>query len=680
MGADLLLAGIDVGGTFTDFVVFRGGKLQIHKEPTNTENQSQSIINKLQWLQTANIDAVIHGTTIATNALLERQGARTALITTKGFADVLAIGRQNRPKLYVLAQEQTPLLVPRQLRFEVNERISSTGSILTPLAEDSLKKLSAQIAASDIESIAIVLLFSFLNDIHERTVSTWLQTHFPHISQSLSVDILPEHREYERTVTTVINAYVQPLASRYLLRLSKALAGYPLWIMQSNGGTLAAEQAANEAARLVLSGPAAGVVGGLGLAQRAFNSPMPNIITFDMGGTSTDVALCPGQIPHTTESTICGLPLRLPSTQIHTVGAGGGSIARVDAGGILRVGPKSAGADPGPVCYGKGGSMPTVTDANLVLGRLMPDYFLGGQQSQDLDINAARNALALLGESLSLNPEETALGVIRIVNITMERALRRVSLERGYDPRSYALVPFGGAGPLHACDLAEALGIKRILLPRHPGVLSALGLLMANVSSDASQAILRPMTELLGSPASLAATARQLENQVSERLRTEHIPPIVQASLDLRYIGQSYEITTPIKLPITTLSLEAVTHAFHTAHEQCYGYAAPNLPVECVTLRIRASVPGAQFTPMPTKRTVTHADEALVCTTKMWLGAEGPEEVPCYNREYMQYGHTFDGPALIVQYDTTMVVNHGWSVHVDRWENAHLSLEAHDYT
>ena len=377
MGSTPQLVGIDVGGTFTDFVIYQRGQFLIHKESTTPQDQSRAIVGGLEQLNATRADAILHGTTIATNALLEQRGARTALITSYGFADVLAIGRQNRPQLYALTQTRTPSLVPRSLRIEVQERIGSTGEVLVPLDETALDAVATRLRKEGVESLAIVLLFSFLNDAHERRVSALLRERLPDLPQSLSVEVLPEYREFERTATTVINAYVQPLASRYLNRLSEVLRGQPLWVMQSNGGTLSASRAAEQAARLVLSGPAGGVVGAYGLAQRALNTAEPHILTFDMGGTSTDVALCPGRIPHTTESSICDLPLRLPSTEIHTVGAGGGSMARIDAGGVLRVGPESAGADPGPVCYGKGGTIPTVTDANLVLGRLVSGAFSG---------------------------------------------------------------------------------------------------------------------------------------------------------------------------------------------------------------------------------------------------------------------------------------------------------------
>ena len=676
MDPDRILVGIDVGGTFTDFVLVHAGETLVHKQPTTIRDQSQAIISGLEHLNVSAADTIIHGTTVATNALLERRGARTALITTKGFADVLAIGRQNRPELYALAQEPQDRLVPREHRFEIDERVDRTGTVLRPLCEKQLDTIAAQLDASNIESVAICLLFSFLNDDHERRISQWLQKHCPHLHQSLSVNVLPEYREFERTATTVINAYVQPLVGRYLMRLSHVLAGQNLWIMQSNGGTLAAKQAARQGARMVLSGPAGGVVGALGLARQSSQSDAPQVITFDMGGTSTDVALCPGHLPQSTESTVGGLPLRLPSIQIHTVGAGGGSMARVDGGNVLKVGPESAGADPGPVCYQKGGATPTVTDANLVLGRLRADLFLGGNQAQPLDEQAARNALARLGHQLSLSPEETALGVIRIANMTMERALRTVSLERGYDPRDFTLIPFGGAGPLHACDLAESLRICKILIPRYPGVLSATGLLMADISTDASQALLQPMEALVADPSHVATIFEELEQRVTKRLETEAATCRIAGSLDLRYVGQSYEITTPIALPVSAAHLQHAIEAFHAAHSQRYGYASSDLPVECVTVRLQASLPGAQFSQPTRQESPMSLDDALVYTRPIWLTSEGAQDVPCYDRNRLQARHRFAGPALIVQYDTTVAVKPGWQVRIDPHGNILLSYSA----
>ncbi|MEX0600081.1 MAG: hydantoinase/oxoprolinase family protein, partial [Rhodothermales bacterium] len=370
--------GIDVGGTFTDFVHLKNGVLFAHKVPTTPDDQSAAIGSGIRQLRAAEQAAIAHGTTTATNALLERRGARCALVTTKGFRDVLAIGRQNRPHLYDLSQHRPAPLVPDALRFEVDERIAADGSIVRPLDEDEVASVAAALRGLEVESVAVVFLFSFRHPEHERRAAEILAAHLPHVDVCVSSEVLPEYREFERTATTVVNAYVQPVIGRYVERLTDVVAPRSIRIMQSNGGTIGPVQAAVQPARLMLSGPAGGVVGAFNLCRTTLGDPAPRLLTLDMGGTSTDVALCPGRIPRTSESEIAGLPLRLPSIDIHTVGAGGGSIARVDDAGALHVGPTSAGAVPGPACYGRGGTEPTVTDANLVVGRLLFDRFLGG--------------------------------------------------------------------------------------------------------------------------------------------------------------------------------------------------------------------------------------------------------------------------------------------------------------
>lgn len=490
--------GVDTGGTFTDFAWLDGdGRLRIHKQLSTPQDPSQAILTGMGAMGVAEQTAVVHGSTVATNALLERRGARTALITTAGFADVLAIGRQNRPQLYALVPQKPEPLVPREWRFEVHERVSAQGEILTPLDPAALRPILERLAAEGIESVAVCLLFSFLRPEHERlieeVIGNWqlpmtnsqLPVTRPHVS--LSSEILPEYREYERTATTVINAYVAPLMGRYLERLAEGIAPRPLAVMQSNGGIISARAAGRQAARTVLSGPAGGVVGARFVAGRA---GFEELITFDMGGTSTDVALCPGRLPTTAEGEIAGLPLRLPIIDIHTVGAGGGSLARLDVGGALQVGPQSAGAAPGPACYpGSPNRQATTTDANLVLGRLDADHFLGG--AMRLDRERAREALGELAQTMGVaTPETAAWGVIQVANMTMERAIRRISVERGYDPRYFTLVAFGGAGPLHACDLAASLQIPRVLIPPAPGILSALGMLAAAPTKDYSQTVM----------------------------------------------------------------------------------------------------------------------------------------------------------------------------------------------
>ncbi len=666
------LIGVDVGGTFTDFVLLQDGRIHVHKRATTPQDQSQAIVAGLAELGLDQAAAweMVHGTTVATNALLERRGARTALLTTAGFRDVLVIGRQNRPHLYRLTQQRPPSLVPDELRLEVVERLDATGQVIRPLDEAQLTALAQELAQDPPESLAVVFLFSFRNPAHEEQARAILTRELPGIPISLSSQILPEYREYERTATTVINAYLRPVVGRYLARLSRSLPGRAIRIMQSNGGAIGLEQAARQPARLVLSGPAGGVVGAFSLAQQALDDPAPNLLTFDMGGTSTDVALCPGQVPRTSESEIAGLPLRLPIIDIHTVGAGGGSLARVDPGGGLRVGPQSAGAAPGPVCYGRGGTQPTVTDANLVLGRLDPAHFLGGRGDVELDEAGAREALARLGRELGLSLAQAALGVIRVANATMERALRRVSVERGYDPRLFTLIPFGGAGPLHACELAESLGVRRVLTPPHPGVLSALGLLLADVVHEVSHAVLAQADRLLTDPGELEALVAALSERVWAVLQAEGIArPQIQASLDMRYQGQSYELTVPLALPVTGEGVAQAVAAFHQLHAQRYGYAMPQEPVQAVTVRVRGVGPGARPSFPREEEGSSDASPAFLGRKPVWFQAQGPTETACYQRERLRPGNRLEGPAVIFQFDTTMVVPPGWRVRVDGWRN-----------
>jgi N-methylhydantoinase A len=644
--------------------------------------------------------------TVATNALLERRGARTALLTTAGFADVLVIGRQNRPQLYHLHQERPPSLVPPELCLEVGERIDASGAVLRPLDTAALPAIATRLQAAGAESLAIVFLHAYRNPTHEQQAAAFLRTLLPDLPIALSSEVLPEYREYERTATTVINAYVQPLIARYLARLTRTLTStqHPggvlrrtknlrfgfasprlrvrqnrealnLRIMQSNGGVIGVAQAAAQPARLVLSGPAGGAVGAFALASQAMAAePTVQILTFDMGGTSTDVALCPGHIPTTAESIISDLPLRLPIIDIHTVGAGGGSVAYVDAGGGLCVGPRSAGAVPGPACYGRGGTEPTVTDANLVLGRLDPAGFLGGDAAMRLERGAALRAVTALGERLALLPAAAALGIVQVANATMEQALRKVSVERGFDPRDFVLFPFGGAGPLHACDLADALAMRRILCPPIPGVLSAYGMLVADVVVDLAQTVLAPAAQLVDAPAPLVEASTRLAAQAHESvMRDGATAPAVTAQLDLRYRGQSYELTVPLPLPVTSAALTTAVGAFHAAHAQRYGYAMPDEPVEVVTLRVRATAPGARLSLPEQPLAGPDPTPARLADRPVWFTAAQSQMTACYRRDLLAPGNRFAGPAIVLQYDATVVVAPGWTAAVDRFGNLWLT-------
>ena len=656
--------GIDTGGTFTDFVYLKGGAPVIRKTATTPDDQSRAVEEGVGLLGAGEVAAIAHGTTTATNALLEHRGARCALVTTRGFRDVLAIGRQNRPALYALSQHRPPPLVPEELRFEVTERIAADGSILTPLDEREVAKLGKRLQRLDVAGVAIVFLFSFLYPEHERKAAEILKEYLPDARFSLSADILPEYREYERTAATVVNAYVQPVVARYLDRLERAVAPRRVRIMQSNGGVIGTKQASRRSARLVLSGPAGGVVGAFRLAGTALGEEAPKILTLDMGGTSTDVALCPGEIPRTAESDIAGLPLRLPSVDIHTVGAGGGSIAHADAAGALHVGPASAGAVPGPACYGRGGDAPTVTDANVTLGRILPDRFLGGDFA--LDAGAAQNAVEKLGRPLDLSLHQTALGIVRIANASMERALRRVSVERGYDPKDYVLVPFGGAGPLHACELAEALSIRRILLPPQPGVLSALGLLMADIVYDTSVSAPDDTTGLE------ALYAQETERILNVFAGEDCGPPAIETLADMRYRGQSYELT----VPMDPARPERAQERFHEQHTRRYGYAMRDALVEIVTLRVRGTAAGAEVVlPQDTDRAGASetSEPAQVGETPVVLDSGEEVMAALYDRDRLHFGDAFDGPAVVAQYDATVFVAPSWHVEVDAWRNLHFS-------
>jgi N-methylhydantoinase A len=532
MGASV---GVDVGGTFTDLVAVVDGELVTAKVPSVRGAEATGVAAALRAANLPAVDVLAHGTTVATNALLERRGARTALVTTEGFRDVLEIGRQARASLYDLAARHPAPLVPRELRFTVRERMGPDG-VLVPLDEGSLAAAVDAVRTADVEAVAVCLLFSFLHPEHERRVGETLRAALPGVRVSLSVELLPEFREYERCSTTVANAYLAPALSAYLSEIEP-----PPLVMQSSGGVVDAGSAAERPAACVLSGPAAGVAGAAFIAGIA---GAPDVLTFDMGGTSTDVAaVLGGSAQVTAESVVGGVPIRFPMVDIHTIGAGGGSVAWLDDGGALRVGPRSAGASPGPACYGLGGEEPTVTDANLVLGHLRDGAVLGGEIR--LDRSLAERAL----ERLGMDAHEAAEGVVRVVDANMARALRVVSVERGIDPRGLALVAFGGAGPLHACSLAEELGIERVLVPRASGVLSALGLAVADLRRD-----------YLGWDAQVDLPGATVTRYV-----------------DARYPGQSHELT-----------IEEGAD-FHAAHEQRYGFRLDGEP-EIVTRRLVATV------------------------------------------------------------------------------------------
>ena len=656
------IVGIDVGGTFTDIAILRDGNLSVHKLPSTPADPSQGVRQGI-----AEIDAgpasYVHGSTVATNALLEGKGGRTALVTTLGFEDVLEIGRQSRADLYDLNLDRPPALAPWELRFGLPERVDYTGAILEDLEAPAIETLLALLREAQVDGVAVSFLFSFLNPLHEEKLLAALRgmPNPPFIS--ISSQVIPEFREYERTSTVVVNSYVGPVMARYLGELENSLGG-GLRIMQSSGGSITARLAAEQPVRTILSGPAGGVVGAFHTGRQA---GYPDIITLDMGGTSTDVSLCPGQIKETTSATLGGYPISVPMIEIHTVGAGGGSIARVDAGGALVVGPESAGADPGPACYGKGDRI-TVTDANLVLGRLRPAQFLGGRLT--LDKERSESLIARLAGEIGASAQETALGIVRVVNANMERAIRTISLERGYDPRRFTLVPFGGAGPMHSCELAQELGIPRVLVPTHPGILSALGVAIADVVKDYSRTVMLRGDDI--NPERLDEEFHGMEGQARNELRQEGLPAGEMAArrfLDTRYVGQSFELT--IEYPALSRRGDlsrAIANSFYQAHLQRFGYADRNEAVEIVNLRLKLELemekPEIVAQPMgPADAGAARLEESEV------VFREGPLLTTLYARERLASGNYVRGPALLLQLDTTIVVPPGWGGVVDPYGN-----------
>jgi N-methylhydantoinase A len=652
-----LRVGIDTGGTFTDFVVIRDGRIEIFKEHSTPKDPAQAILKGIGRIKEGTISEVIHGSTVATNALLERKGARTALITTEGFEDVIVIGRQTRRELYNIFVTRPAPLVPDGLRLGIKERVLYDGSVDIPVDSDALPLLAEKLRNEGVEAVAVSLLFSFANPSHENAIREALRC--LEIPVSLSSEILPEYREYERTSTTVINAYLAPRMSRYLRSLKAALHGPRLRVMQSNGGSVQAEAIADRPVRTIVSGPAGGVVGAFYLAE---NCGYPKVITFDMGGTSTDVSLCDGDIKVTHESQVDGMPIGIPMIDIHTVGAGGGSIARLDPGGALRVGPESAGADPGPICYGKGSEL-TVTDANVLLGRLLPRFFLGGQASLATErIQPVVRSLKWAASWSSV--EALAQGVIDVVNNNMEQAIRLVSVERGYDPREFTLFCFGGAAGLHAVYLARGLGIPRVVVPPFPGALSALGLLLADARRDYSQTLL---TSAEGAYPRLARSLGELHRIGDADLKLEGFKRAEIRHLDFvdaRYRGQSYELTVPF-------SREFIGE-FHKLHEHRYGYSNPGKEVEVVN--VRTMFLGKTRKPEFSKKTARRRKPEAIDACRVWFDGK-PVKSAVYDRELLAHGSTITGPAIIGEYSSTTVVPPGFRCTVDGYSNLVLEVQ-----
>jgi len=655
-----VVIGIDTGGTFTDFICCANGTLRVHKRPSTPRNPARAVLEGLrELLQEDDIAraSITYGSTVATNAVLERRGARVVLLTTAGLEDVLEIGRQTRPDLYALEPQKPEPLVPRARRIGVAERLRVDGRPLLRLSSAAQRRAVASARRAGAQSIAVCLLHAYANPAHERRLGRALAA--LGVPVSLSHQLIAEYREYERTSTTVMNAYVAPVMRRHLADVQRGARRAALRVMQSNGGAISVATASRDPVRTLLSGPAGGAIGALAAARRV---GIERIITFDMGGTSTDVSLLDGAVRHQTEWSIAELPVKMPAIDIHTVGAGGGSLAYVDAGGALKVGPESAGADPGPACYGRG-TQATVTDADLLLGRLLSDAFLGGRMT--LDVERGRAALRRLARALGANIEHAAEGVVRVVNAGMERAIRRISVERGHDPRDYTLVAFGGAAGMHACEVAAGLGVRRVLVPLHPGLLSAWGAAAADLQRDYVQTV-----RLVEPDApQLARRFRPLEQRARHELRAEGAAANrirTAALLDVRYRGQSYELRVPMSA--------AYRRAFHAAHHALYGYADERRTVEVVNLRVIATAPAALHIPRaarpltgPNRRAERTSAAHRLRWNGHWLRARRCD------RGALPMERRFAGPLVISELSATTVVPPAWTVRV--WRTGDMLLE-----
>ena len=679
--------GVDSGGTFCDICLFddASGQVAVWKVSSTPDDPSRGIAEGVQegvgnvGTDAGSIGYFGHGTTVGTNALIQHRGVPTGLITTDGFRDLLEIGRQKRPDLYDLQVDKPPVLVSRDLRIEVPERIRHDGSVEIPLDEAALRDAVRRLKAAGAQAVAICFLYGFVRPEHEVTARRIVAEEFPEAFACASHEVAPEFREFERMSTAVVNAYLGPVMHGYIRRLGERLKALGLatapHLTQSNGGVIGFDQAARLPVRTVLSGPSTGVVAAQELGKMVGIS---NLITFDMGGTSTDVALLQdGQCRLTGEAMVHGYPIKAPMLDIHTVGAGGGSIAFVDSGGLLKVGPRSAGAFPGPVCYDKGNTEPATTDANVVLQTLNPTHLLGGRMAVRQDL--AKAAIGKLADQLGLDPMATAQGVISVVTANMARAIRVISVQKGHDPRDYTLVAFGGAGPLHAARLAKELEIRRILVPRNPGILCAMGLLLTDLRADFASTRL---TLLDGKATPVIETAfADLVTQAGHWFTEEEIPADKQKlarTVDMRYAGQNYEL--PVALPdgpVTEASLKALADGFAASHRRQYGFVAEEEAVQLVTFRVEATglVAKASFTPQPDAG--PDASAAMIGKRDVWMPeANGWVSCPIYDREALKSGNRIAGPAIVEQMDATTVILPGMMARVEPYLNLILEFGA----
>ncbi len=692
--------GIDVGGTFTDIVLIDDKHKHIHttKVLTVPQNPAQGLLNGVEKIlrianaTMADLDYMVHGhgTTIGTNALIERKGARTGLITTAGFRDVLEIARVERPDegLYDFLVDLPEPLVPRYLRVEVDERIGSHGEVVRALDEASVVRAAQYLKEQTVETIAVCLLFSFLNPSHEKRVKEICREVYPAATISLSSEISPEFREFERTSTTVINAYLQPIVERYIRTLMTMLQekyGDPstgsgrrveVRIMQASGGAMSAETAREHAVNIVNSGPAGGAVAGAFIGNLLGDQ---QVMTVDMGGTSFDIGIIVDGVPRvSSEGKFEGYPVKIPAVDVHALGAGGGSIAWIDKGGALNVGPQSAAADPGPACYGIRGELPTVTDANLALGRLNPDYFLGGEMK--LYPERARAAIEQhIARPLRMSIEEAAYGIVRVVNANMVKGMAGSSIQKGLDPREFTLVAFGGAGPLHACELAKDIGMRKVVVPLYPGAFSAFGLVMSDIRHDYVRTVAKPATQL--DPDALQRAYAEMEQEAREQLRAEKIcddDVEIQWTADVRYAGQAYELNVPVPHSgrITRKVIDALIARFHALHQKVYAYHSLTETVDVINVRLIGigRVPAVKLPVTRQKRGATSPRAALKGKRPVYFDGRGFVNVPVYERAGLQSGAVVKGPCIIEEVISSTVVIAGATASVDGWGNIIINL------
>lgn len=677
-----LRIGVDAGGTFTDICAIdeTTGQVRTHKVPSTPADPSLAVVAGVTELATqiagpqwaSRVSFLAHGSTVATNALLERKGARTALITTEGFRDLLEIARQRRPSLYDLRAQKPEALVKRQHRTEVSERLDHHGNTLRELDEGEVRAVIKHLTEQDLEAVAICFLYSYVNPTNERLVADLLTELAPELYVSCSHEVVPEFREYERMSTTVLNSYVGPVVSRYLRNLQSEVRDLgvrgDVHITQSNGGIISVETAHRQPARMMLSGPSTGLVAATNIGDLIGEH---NLITFDMGGTSTDAALIhEGRAQLAQQSEIDGYPIRTPMLDITTVGAGGGSIAWIDSGGALKVGPQSAGADPGPACYGRQDEQATVTDANVVLQTQNPRHLLGGRLAVDAD--AAHRAISSLATRLELSPEYVADGIVRVVTANMAKAIRVISVQRGHDPRDYVLAAFGGAGPLHASRLARELDIQRVVVPPAPGVMCAYGLLVTELRTDVS---FTKITEFsVENREALAGAVERLKAEAAAWFAAERIDEDkrhLRLAVDMRYSGQNYELGVVLAdRPLDEAGIEAALRSFAVEHEKVYGYTVPGEAVQAVTFRAEAV--GEVVRAVPTRHApeASDASHARVGKRRIYFGAaDGHRDTPVYARERLRAGNGLPGPAVIEQMDSTTLVLPGQHASVDEYAN-----------